>query len=735
MPNAASPEAMGLTLIERTSPAVRRLLVKWRTLAMQGGVKDVLASISEAIRVAGNASPRDVVAMGMLYAELLHLELLHRDALEVMERIVSPNLASLTAEERFGVKQNFSDIQFRSFGRGTDLFYNVVDQRRLAHFEWLDYHDLLIANQDAERGKHYETLPILWQQLRRAYLHLCWLPMRWTSQLFARECAHLKEWGNAVHHAILAGDEELVTKIAGDVLTAREPELVESIVSRVLTSANLRAHFVLACKLLCVLEDAIPDRWIPRIGDWALVRAGESRVFVGADHVSAAWDAIAAIGQRFDTELARSAIATAVTHPAWTTRLDEPNRVIPERRAIIRAVLPLSYALPAGDLLRLSHESAPLALERRQMHDYNDSVNLLCHLATRGGATVKEHLAEGLYQPDKPVSRVLAIVADVFGRGEVFDTTKLRSLADQVGQELRRQVQRLQPGQMAEPVAEQVAEYTSAGGSLKVYLAGLSGLQALARHRSKLDEPTIQSIVGALLDMIRNRDNFCANRASLLQALIEFEDVAPSSARAAILAAIEPLARGIIEESSDYPTAQAVADPLNPMNFNMGTPEDVQQVAIVAFSAFADAGDRAGVRRLQTLLGDVLVDHRPAIRKAGYAAASRVRAASEGVILGVLSGLRDPDGNAAVSAFASLSAQTDWKLTQNHWRMFLMSARLVQRSGGAKLRRHAASALVAWSERCPRQLQEECADLVTLFSNDICRSVRAATERSKDDAA
>jgi hypothetical protein len=155
-------------------------------------------------------------------------------------------------------------------------------------------------------------------------------------------------------------------------------------------------------------------------------------------------------------------------------------------------------------------------------------------------------------------------------------------------------------------------------------------------------------------------------------------------------------------------------------------------MALVALAALA-SGDTAATRRVTDILEDALCDHRPEIRRAGYAAARRLPDVSEGVILGVLAGLRDPDPNAAVSGFAALAEQTGWKLNRNHWRVFLMAARLAQRTGSPKLRRHAATALVAWSPKCPPQLTRELGDLLRELSDDICWSVRTSPKRRSED--
>ena len=217
----------------------------------------------------------------------------------------------------------------------------------------------------------------------------------------------------------------------------------------------------------------------------------------------------------------------------------------------------------------------------------------------------------------------------------MFNPGRIQKLAEQVAQEIGRQVQWLKQGQLPEAVTERITEYSNSkpDRTLKVYATSLVGLHTLAKQRAKLDELTLQKLLNAILDMARNKDNFCVNRASLLRALIEFVDCIPDAIRAVALAALEPLARGAIEESSEYPTAAEMDDPLNPHKSHSGRPEDVQGMALIALAALASR-DASTTERLGDILEAALCDHRPEIRRAAYAAAGRIPNVSEGIILG-----------------------------------------------------------------------------------------------------
>jgi hypothetical protein len=702
---------------------------------MRGRTDEAVNSLDVALTlVSGN--PRDAVAIGLLKSELLRLQFQYNEALQVMNDIITPRLAALNVAERFGVEQNLADSQFyshRHAGDGTNLFYNNVDRMHLLRIEWLDYRELFSAEQSAKTGKHFKTLAILWQQHRRAYLSGCWMVQRWTNQLMAAECVHLSKWADAVHHAIVATDDGPISAIADGILSTKSVGLVEVVVRQIIATSNLRGHFVLACKILQLLHDAIPDDLVPIVGQWILLRAQEDREHnMGPNHVSAAWSTISALGSRYPSDLVRSTIDVGIQHKAWTTQLDNPNRVIPERQHIVQAITQLAIQLSVDEFERLAQVTLPLITERRQVSDYRDVVELLCRLAERGGHTVQEYLGDRLYPPGREVDRTLALVAEVFGKERILDSARIKEFAKDVAREILRQVQRLSPDEVAEPVAEQIMEYCDSERSLRVSLVSLTGLHTLARHRTQLDDESVSALVSAILEMSQDKDNFCSNRESLLRVLSEFADSISLSVRAATIAVLESIADGNITESAAYPKAAEAEDQLNPFQMRHGKPEDVQSAGLKALAKMTLPGT-AAMKRFIRRLEEAICDHRSEIRRAGYVASGRVEKVTEGIMLGILTGLRDPDPHAAATAFAVLASNPSWRLIRSHWRVFLMAIRIAQRTGLPMVRRHAAAALTAWVRKCPNEMLQECRSLLLGFRADICYSVRSkANDWSKN---
>ena len=616
------PDARHL-LIERVLPTTRHILVNERIRAMKGHVRRAVRSLAKTIRLLPAGRHRDIVALGQLQAELLHLDLLHADALAVVQEVVIPHTLPLTDEERLAVEQNRVDLQFFAPNKDAFHFYNLFDQKQLVGCEWLDYYQMFVAKQYADEGKHYESAPILWQQHHRAYLYGCWRAQRMTNLLLARQCVALAELEDAVQHALFAHTDEIIDEIGNAVLSAKTVGLVERIVTRLLTFANLRRHFVGACRLLRSLADAIPDESIQAVGEWLLKRArAKCDVCLSARHLSEAWETIAALGKRFPKRLADATVTTAVNHPQWRTKHANPREFSRGRKEMVQAMTELSPVISRLTAQKLAVATLPLAIDRSQIPDYDDVVYLLSCLARRIGRESRDMLAASLYQTGKPISRSLAQVADAFGKGKVFKKNALNKMADQVAQEIRHQVQWLQPGQSAASVGEQITEFNKSmpDQTLKVFAVRLVGLYSLARYRSKLEVSAVQGLLNAILDMARNKDNFCINRCGLLHALVEFADVIPLESRGKIEKELESLARGDVEESSEYPNAAEIENPLNPFKHRMGKPEDVQAVAIIALGAVSSE-HALGSERVWRLLEDALCDHRPGIRQAAYAAA------------------------------------------------------------------------------------------------------------------
>lgn len=445
----------------------------------------------------------------------------------------------------------------------------------------------------------------------------------------------------------------------------------------------------------------------------------------GPDLTRTAWETVGPVAGRFPAPLARQWLAAATAHPFWTTKLPEPNRVIIGREPVIAAVLRLAWAVPEAEAGSIADAIIPLAFDRRQDHDYPNVVNL----ARRGGSDLKARLGDQLFPKGQPIDTRLAQAAAAFGKVDALTPDSIERFAGRVEQDIRLQVQRVRPGEDAQRPAEMLYEFTQPlpDGVLKVFAAPTVGLYSLAAHRERLSPSAVAVIVCALLDTARDRDNFCNNRYTVLLALRDFTVRVPDELVSEVIRVLEPLARGSVEESVAYSNADQATRPLNPTRWEHGRPDEVQGAAVVALGALA-RHHRKVARRLDELLEDTLCDPRPFVRKAGYVAVRELPKLGEGVLLGLLAGLRDPDPAAAAAAFSTVAAQPGWELSKNHWRLFLVAARSAAHSPNVSLRRNAATAIRTWAPACPSFIREGVETQSAVFATDIPSQVHDAIQ-------
>ncbi len=267
---------MTTLILASTRPAVRKSLVRERVRAMRGQLAEALAALSQATELLTDDQYRDAVAIGTLRAELLQLDQQHQEALACFESNVMPRKKRLTREEQFIVDRNLSDLQFKLLlPRGAFTYYNNLDQERLAGFELFDALGVLQARTAAAEGKHYEALPIVWQQSVTAYMQGCWQSQRMAARHMANESLQLGSLEDAVHHAIMAEDASLIKEVASVICKRNDAGTGQSALDRIIEFANLPAHFVIGCEAMVLLSDYIAEKELPRLFEWLAPRCSE----------------------------------------------------------------------------------------------------------------------------------------------------------------------------------------------------------------------------------------------------------------------------------------------------------------------------------------------------------------------------------------------------------------------------------------------------------------------------
>jgi hypothetical protein len=710
---------MNTLLLDIVSPGVRRLQVRERVRAMRGRLAEALETIATAMSARTSGPDADLVALGLFKAELLYLERQESAAVETIETLVQPRATGLPEPIRFVVEGNAAHVRWSSAEPGsTTASYHLVDRRRKARHEWFDYLDVVTALDDAAAGRYNQAVAPLWRELVRAYRQAYWPAQVWAGTRYAKLCLDMGELEGAAYHVVLAGAEQLVEPLAAAVSARRDVGLVDRLVRRLLGCAGLARHFVVASKLVARLSDVLPDALVSVVGEWVLPRCREDRdTGLGPQLLPAALRLVRQLGHRMPVPLAERLIECATHHPAWLAPAPEENHIVRHRDDLAKAVTSLAHAVPTTALPALAEASLPLVVDRLDTHSYADVVELLAQIAARGGESVKSRIADALYAPGQPPTRILAQVDRLFGR-QALTNEQLEAFAERVANETRLQVQRVGPGQAAIRLPETLGVHgrTDGTGPQVTVVTGV-GMAALARQRDRLSTAAISSLIHAILSAVADPDNVPANQALLLEQLAEFADRAEVGLKIEVFAGVEPVAAA--------PLSQARQTPRSAFAGFYGNPEEMRRAALVCLTAFS-AGDESRVSRVEELITGAAVDPSPAIRRTAFDAAAKFPGLPADAVPALLMGLRDPNPATAGAAFSAFASRPDWKLSRANWAMFLLAVQFAADSPGANLRRHAALALAVHARGVPSGLRRDSADLLRRFANDISAVVRDA---------
>jgi hypothetical protein len=377
-------------LLELITPALRKVLIQERLRAMKGEISDATRELDRLQEITTGADRvSDRIALAMLRAELSYLNFQSFEAIEYFKSNVVPFQSTLSPSCQFVVQQNLATLEFANWSKEAHAtFYDLIDRRRAAGFVWFDAQEVLMAQEAADEGKHYDALPIYWRQLVRSYMQFGWMPAQQASRRMAIECLKLGFVLSAVFHSIISTERSLLPSIVATIYRARDANIAQSVVSQIIAAANLGRHFVVACDLLREIADVIPDAQIDKLAEWLLLRCKCDSDEMSGNNVShAAWSAFETIAHRTSPSVAERAIEEAVKHPRWTAVPESSNRVIVHRDQIVKTVNCLIGVIDASVLHGVAKAAVPLATQRRQSHDYSDVVNLLCHIAERGDSS------------------------------------------------------------------------------------------------------------------------------------------------------------------------------------------------------------------------------------------------------------------------------------------------------------------------------------------------------------
>ncbi len=711
---------------------VQVTLVEWRIRAMRGDAKEAEEALGAASDSAQGTPER--MCLDMLHAELLHLSFRDKEAAELLRKSVAPSLGDIAEDGALAVLDNQAMVSLNLFeASSSHEFYALADIRRLAGIDLWDASAVIRGRGAAEKGEHYEALPVFWRLLVGTYRLGCWRSHQWASDLMARECIEIaslrpeSNWvSEAIFHALLSGDEKLAELIGKRLMDWGDVRRIAAAVDSCLHYGNLPRHAGLVARVLAEIADAIPDEQVAAIVDWLLARCPASLDDWGTRSVfSGIWQAVASIGLRLTPDLAQKVVSAAVGHVEWKRRSAF-------RGKLINAVTKCLPSLAPENLPPLVTRITPLATDERQRfdHDYADVIELLYQLSTLAGTHVRDGIANSLYPAGGgPANAILVQAAPLFGR-KPLGNARVREWAREVAAGIRLQVQRAAPGQRPQEVRGSVgtAARRSDGGTVQISIGGHSqSLRALMQYRQMLNRDELQELVSAILDMAGDSENLLANRESLLYELGGFADCLPDDLADVVFNRLSGIAMGDV--ATEGLAAAGTGDPLNPFKMNAGTVGGVRGMALYTLSHIVKARPNEHRQdQVNDLLAHALTDSNKEVRRMGAVAARIVPRLSPSVFYDLLLATRDHDPMVAASSMHAFAGERGLQMDEGQCHSLAYSVLMAAKSSDRELRRAAAYVLTESEgllSSCSRGGNPNLEAARILLVDDVCFSVRS----------
>lgn len=710
-------------MIKQLSPAIRRRLVAVRILAMTKGADAAILALRDG-RVAATM-PLDEVGIGLLESEIYALDLRPQDALTAFEKYVDPRLAELDRHTAAVIADNKSVLIMGGANASTeDEFYHLVDVRRILGVELRDHSAIVEASSQAAKGKHFEALPIFWQQLRSAYNMQNWRALHQAERYFAEECMGLGWLDQAAYHSMSARNSNSIDEVAKKLLEVRSNEMTSKTLDRLLDASALRAHAAQVARLLVRIADLIPDGNLQKVTEFLLNHA--SHVPVGwhdSDLLENTWNAIQGVAHRIECSALLTIAAKGTKHLVLQSR--GPHRV-----HVINALNAIAVTIQSNELAEFADVALKLVGELRSDTDYTDSLNLLCRVATRSGDIVRTRILGSVFPPGAQVSDALLMRAIRHlgwdpGQSEVFSNG-----ARVAARSIRKQVERL--GSSDQPA--NIGGYgtfssNSTEGRLIVHIQGaMDWVETLVTFRNYIEESALRELLEAMLEMIVERENLISNRTSLVSAIGELADRIPPNFSKCILDTLEPIAAGGFLEPSTGQTHAEATNPLNPIKLGGGNPIDLRGAALLSL-AMIDAVCTISSSYIHNgILLAAITNADPIVRQYGLVAAYRSGVLSTMESTAVALASLDPDPTVAHLALGALvKSQAEVKFDSFTWHVVIRSIEAAILSADPRYRREAAN-LLGRAVGFPAELSERMQVAGLALRGDACYSVREAIE-------
>lgn len=709
-------------MIDNLSAITRKIIVECRVIAMKGRLKIALDKLQYFLNLNKvKILDLDQIAIFLLKAEILFLNGSDKESLDVFRNDINPMLDLIPINIRLIIEANQNEVALAQYEHGSiHKFYQSFDFRKIAGIKLKDADAIIIADEAARAGKHYDALPIYWQQLLSSYYLGNWQSFKWASNRLTEEYLKLKWFPQAAYYSIIAQNPSLAKKTGQFLLESNNSALIKNTVEKIINFSNLFKHANIAFLLIESIGDGIPDEQFNDVFSWLISKCSfYPEHLTKINYYMNSWRVLKSLSVRFNQEQAIQTVRTAIDHNFFKTRTFYRKHLV----EIIYNCLP---KLPKDELIKLSKIILPLAIEIKSDSDYIEVINLLCVIAKRCGSEVKSKFAKALYPKSKRVNAVLAQVADIFGK-KISQESELKEYVRKVARNIKLQVQYLNPDEEPGPVLDLYFSFTSINGGKKIVVNGTGSvhINAIIKQNKLLEISDINLLVDAILSMINEPKNLLSNKSILIEALKELGHRFSKEIGDKVFKTLESI---ILKNNIDKDILQQIADsknPLNPFKIEDNTPEQLSGQALYALAYIEKNNPGIFKNKINRFIENALTDTNPDVRRFAIAAARELPQLSEISLSSLLVSTRDHDKGVAIMAFNALAYKKNLKLNKFQWGILLYTIDLTINSIDYSLRRMAAIALKNQKDSFPSSLSKKVKKLENKLLKDICYSVRS----------
>ena len=352
-----------------------------------------------------DTSPTDAVGRELSLAHLLHLNRQSGEALALLDRILSSDLAGLPEEIRLVIEQNRIEVCFGSGWPAADEVerrYGQVDRRHLLGVNFREGDALLDAAEASLGGKNYDSLPVYNALLFQAYRSFDWHLIREMAGHLCRELIRLGQPVQAGFCAILSESEDAAKLVADHLRTLNDASVVNSVVGKIAECAHLSRHITCACHFLEKLGDAIPDGcialWLERLKP---ARSLPCATLAEDWAAQPAWKATPLLLQGANASEAQSVIDEVLQHRLWSG-----NAVARDR--FYKVLEAAAVVLDRPRCRSLAQAVMPHVIAETPEHDFRDALQVLLTIAKRWPA-LKPEIRKKVYRRGRPIPHMLAL--------------------------------------------------------------------------------------------------------------------------------------------------------------------------------------------------------------------------------------------------------------------------------------------------------------------------------------